>query len=151
MSDHKSPDRNPNTVLVVAAVLVVVVVIVCITAVAIAVEDGARAASMIALIVGPLATLMAFLGLFANVQGIKSDVREVKQDTYDLTNGLGAAKNIEAIATVLPDHLIDPAALPQIRAARQRLARRAAAVATADALLEPHADLDTPDETGDTA
>jgi hypothetical protein len=147
-----STRKDDNTVLIVMGGLVGIVVIVCVTAVAIAVKDGARAATMIGLIVPILTVLLGFFGLFRVVQSIKSDVREVKQDTYDLTNGLGAAKSVEAIATVLPDHMIDPAALPIIHAARERLARRAAAVDSAEALLQPHADLDVPDDqTGDTA
>lgn len=146
MSDQQP---NNNTALIIVGGLVGVVVIVCITAVAIAVDDGARAATMIGLITPILVTMLGFFGLFVTVTKLRGDVAEVKQDTYDLANGLGAAKAIDAIATVLPDHLIDPAALPQVRAARARLDRRAAAVATAAALVEPHADLDVPDQTGD--
>lgn len=125
-----------NTVLIVAAAVIGVVVIVAITAVAIAIEDGARAASMIALIVGPLATLLAFFGLFVNVQGMRTDIAQVKGQTTELTNGLGDAKFRAAVADVLPDHMIDPAIFPQLQRDR---ARRATAAEAAAALVEPHA------------
>ena len=138
MSEHKSPTPgNSNTVLIVVATVIGVVVLVCITAVAIAIEDGARAASMIALIVGPLATLLAFFGLFVNVQSMKADVAKSLEQTTELSNGLGDAKARLATAQVLPNHLVDPGYLAdQHGRDRARVTRAAEAAAV---IVERHA------------
>lgn len=145
MSTPTPPGKpgNNNVIIIVAAV-VGVVVILAITSVAIAIEDGARAASMIGLIVAPLATLLAFFGLFVNVQSIKADVSRSLEQTTELTNGLGDAKFRAAVADVLPDHMIDPAIRDQIVRDRARRARSVSAAEAAAALVEPHA-YDDPD------
>lgn len=130
---HVPNSRGDNTVLIVAGTVVGVVVVVAITAVAIAIEDGARAASMIALIVGPLATLLAFLGLFVKVQSLGGDVAKSLEQTTELTNGLGDAKFRAAVADVLHNDLIDPAVHDQL--ARDRARRRAATEAAAALVL----------------
>lgn len=125
-----------NTVLIVAATAVVVVTIGAIALVAVAIEDGARASSMIALIGAPLTLLLGFLGMFITLQNIGAKVERTERMATELTNGLGDAKTRAAVADVLPDHLIDPAMREQIE--RDRV-RRANAAAAAARLVEPHA------------
>lgn len=138
MAHQQPPTKGGlDTVLVIAGLIVGVVVIVCITAVAIAVEDGARATSMIALIAAPLTLLLGFFGLFVGVRNIGSKLNTVAGQTTALTNGLGAAQARSAVAEVLPDHLIDPAYVATGQAQRDR-ARRATAAEAAAALVTPH-------------
>lgn len=141
MTDTPPPTKTTGpTVLIVTAAVVGTVVIACITLMAIAIEDGARATAMIASVGGTLATLLAFFGLFINVRDLRSDVSQVKQQTTELTNGLGDSKTRAAVADVLRPELVDPAVQEQLAVDYQRRARsRASAVEAAARLVEPHA------------
>lgn len=119
-----APQPRSSTNLIVAAVTVgFIVVTVAATAIAIAIEDGARASSMIALVVGPFASLVGVLVLLGKVNGLDTKVGEVHQNTHELTNGLMDQKIQTALANMVKPELLNPRAL--------------AAAETATRLLEP--------------
>lgn len=99
--------------------LVCITVLVCFisavgAAVFVAVPDGANTGSLVALMVGQLATTVPVLVSVFKVNAVAHQVDEVAQDTERLANGTGDAKIRAAVAAVLAPHLIDPAVKPQL-------------------------------------
>lgn len=112
------PATRPNTVLIVCASVLVAVTILCVTLIAVAVEDGARSTTLIGLVAAPLTTGLGVLVVLGKVQNVERQVSEVKDHTYDLTNGLLDAKVRAAIGDILAPHLLDDDAREQLEADR---------------------------------
>lgn len=111
-----------------AATVTFIAAVVAITAVALSIEDGARAATMIGLITTPLVTLVGFFALFVKQEETSATVTEIAEKatnlegmTYDLANGGGDAKLRDAVRTVIRDELVDPKAVEQLDKDRARL------------------------------
>lgn len=123
MSTTPPPTPRSSTAVIVAVTTGFVVTVVAATAIAIAIEDGARAASMIGLVVGPFASLIGILTLYAKFGTLDTKVDAVHQNTHELTNGLMDQKIQTALANMVKPELLNPRAL--------------AAAETATRLLEP--------------
>lgn len=123
----------PNTprsnvgVVVAAAAAVVITVTVAVTFIAVLVEDGPRALSLIAPIVGLVPVVIAFLTLVAKVDNIGTKVEAASSTVAELANGGGDRKLREVIYQVLRDDLVDPQAKAQVEADRRAAAAREAA------------------------
>lgn len=69
---------------------------------------------LVATLVSVLAPTIAALVTLTRVGNVSEQVSDVAEDTHKLANGLGDSKIRAAVAEVLPDHLIDPAAKSQL-------------------------------------
>lgn len=85
-------------------------------------KDGSSN-SLITTLVAVLAPTVAAMAAVVKVGGVQSQVADVAADTERLANGLGDAKIRAAVADVLPDHMVDPAARTQLAEDRARIAR----------------------------
>lgn len=110
---NPQPSPVSGNVVVLAVVGLLVVEIVAACAVAIAIEDGARAASLIGLILAPAGVAIPSLIALARIEKLGGQV-------YDLANGGMDAKIRAGIADVLPAHLIDPSVEEQLVVDRAR-------------------------------
>jgi hypothetical protein len=120
-------------------VIVFVVTILSVTAIAISIEDGARASTMIGLILAPLTTVLGILAVFGKVSNLETRMGDVQSDTRDLTNGLLDAKVRAAVADVIGPELVHEEAREQVALDRERRAQKNAAADTATTLLVTNA------------
>lgn len=118
MPNNKTTPASGN-VIILAVCVVFVVTLGAAVAVTSAVEDGARASSLVSMIlpVGGTA-LLALLALF-KIGEVQQVAEEVRAHTVDLTNGKMDAKIRAGVADVLADALIDPQAYPLVEQARE--------------------------------
>jgi hypothetical protein len=105
------------TILVVGVVVVFCFTTAGVVTIALA---GPDQEATITILVGLLAPTIASLVTLAKTAGVAARVEKVASDTDDLTNGLMDAKIRAAVADVLPDHQLDPAAADQIADDRER-------------------------------
>lgn len=133
MSAPLPPARLSATAIVVCVTVAFVVSVTGSTVIAVLVEDPA---TLIGLVVAPLATFVPSLLILVKLGGQEERLDKVAADTTDLTNGVMDSKIRAAVSDVLHPNLIDPAAAEQLKrdhevqTARLHAARR---------LLEPHA------------
>lgn len=130
MSTTPPPTSRSSTAIVIAVTVGFVVTVAAATGIAIAIEDGARAASMVGLVVSPFASLIGILTIIVKFGTLDTKVDAVHQNTHELTNGLMDQKIATALANMVKPELLNPRAL--------------AAAETATRLLEPRVN-----ETGD--
>ncbi len=133
MSVARPSNTISGTVLLVCLVVMFVVTIAASAAIALAIEDGARATSLIGLLLGSLGALAASVTTLYKVTSLGQVVDDVAQQTTDLTNGLLDSKVRAAVADVLQPHMIDPAADALLERDRTR---RATATEASAALLQ---------------
>lgn len=121
MNTSANPPRRSDTglMLICVTVLVAIVVAGAVAAYIFGPEDG-ESSSLITTIVAVLAPTVAAMAAVIKVGAVSGQVADVQEDTTKLANGLGDAKIRAAMADVLPDHLVDPAAKPQLEADRLR-------------------------------
>lgn len=105
--------KQPSNALIVAATVVAGLAIVSMTLIIITVDKSELPEGWLSLFLGFLSSLVvAVVGL--------AKLDKVERQVDDLTNGLMDAKIRSGVADVLPNHLVDPAALEQLEADRQR-------------------------------
>lgn len=117
----------PYVVLIVCATLVLMGAIGAFVALVLLAPPETDLIKIIGAVFGGLALALGQVANYLKTKeaaGQVDQVREVASATEgkvtDLTNGLMDAKLIAALSEVLPAHLIDPAAVPKIEAARAR-------------------------------
>lgn len=114
------PQVNTRNTAIAAVVGIFAITLAAVVVLAIAVDDGARATSLIGLV---LATLAPTIGVVVTVLKLGELDRKVDRSldhTEALTNGLADAKMRAAVADVMRDDLIDPGAVEQVDADRVR-------------------------------
>lgn len=122
---------------IIAAVCVVFMVTIGATiGIIVAVDDGARASSLVSIILPSGGTVILGLLALFKLGSVEATLAEVKSQTNDLTNGKMDAKIRAGIADVLADHFIDPASVQQI--ALDRLTRDLGNVAADEARASGH-------------
>lgn len=117
-----SPPRSDTAILLVCVTVLVCVVVTASALVYVFAPSGTDLPSLTTTLVGALAPTIAAMVAVIKVGGVANQVADVAEDTNKLANGMGDAKIRAAVADVLPDHLIDTGAKPQLEADRLRRA-----------------------------
>lgn len=120
MSNNIPQTPVSTTVLMACATILFCFVTAAVVVVFLAVPEGANTGSLIAILTGQLAPTLATLFTLVKLSTVQVQVRDVATDTDKLANGYGDAKIREAVADVLPEHMVDPAVRQQIELARTR-------------------------------
>lgn len=109
-----SPRPVSGNAVVLAATVLVVVLVGAVVALGIAIDDGARVASLVGLVLPVVGVAVPALLALAKIHNVADQVDKVEQRTLDLTNGHMDRKIRAAVADVLRPGLIDPQAKDQL-------------------------------------
>lgn len=116
---HPSTTGDTAILLICVTVLVSIIGVIS-AAVFILADENHDPTVLCATLVGTLAPTIAAMAAVVKVAGVSAQVSDVAEDTNKMANGLGDSKIRAAMADVLPDHMVDPAAMPQLEADRLR-------------------------------